>query len=99
MQEVLTEQYNDQLRELREAGLSESSPEVRNAVRQLRDEERAPLDSVQVQLLPSFQAPGPPFPFTISSFAGDCGRGVRRFQTALDLTIFGKELKSWEPSE
>ena len=50
MQEVLTEQYNDQLRELREAGLSESSPEVRNAVRQLRDEERAPLASVQVQL-------------------------------------------------
>jgi len=50
MQEVLTEQYNDQLRELREAGLSESSPEFRDAVRELRDEERAPLGSVQVTI-------------------------------------------------
>ena len=48
MQEALTEQYNDQLRELREAGMSESSAEFRDVVRELRDEERAPLDAVQV---------------------------------------------------
>lgn len=48
MQEALTEQYNDQLRELREAGLVESAAEFREIVRKLRDEERAPLDAMQV---------------------------------------------------
>ena len=42
------EQYNDQLRELREAGLSEEAEEVRSALRALRDEERAPEASVKV---------------------------------------------------
>lgn len=50
-QEALVEQYNDQLRELREAGLSEQAEEVREALRALRDEERAPEASVQVQSL------------------------------------------------
>lgn len=50
MQEALTEQYNDQLRELREAGLSETSKEFREIVRELRDEERAPLNATQVCL-------------------------------------------------
>lgn len=47
-QEALVEQYNDQLRELREAGLSETAEEVRDALRALRDEERAPESSVKV---------------------------------------------------
>ena len=47
-QEALTEQYNDQLRELREAGLGEQAEEVREALRALRDEERAPESSVKV---------------------------------------------------
>ena len=51
MQEALTEQYNDQLRELREAGMSESSAEFRDIVRELRDEDRAPLDAVQARRL------------------------------------------------
>ena len=50
LQEALTEQYNDQLRELREAGLAETAQDVREALRELRDEERAPLDAVQVLL-------------------------------------------------
>lgn len=50
-QEALVEQYNDQLRELREAGLTEQAEEVREALRALRDEERAPEASVQVQPL------------------------------------------------
>jgi len=49
-QEALVEQYNDQLRELREAGLSEQAEEVREALRALRDEERAPESSVKVRL-------------------------------------------------
>lgn len=48
VQEALTEQYNDQLRELREAGLTEDAAELREVVRELRDEERAPLDAMQV---------------------------------------------------
>ena len=51
MQEALTEQYNDQLRELREAGMSESSAEFRDVVRELRDEERAPLDAIQASCI------------------------------------------------
>lgn len=47
-QEALTEQYNDQLRELREAGLADQVEEVREALRALRDEERAPESSVTV---------------------------------------------------
>ena len=42
------EQYNDQLRELREAGLTEQAEEVREVLRDLRDEERAPEASVKV---------------------------------------------------
>ena len=47
-QEALVEQYNDQLRELREAGLTEQAEEVREALRALRDQERAPESSVKV---------------------------------------------------
>ena len=47
-QEAFVEQYNDQLRELREAGLTEEAEEVREALRALRDEERAPEASVKV---------------------------------------------------
>ena len=47
-QEALVEQYNDQLRELREAGLTEQAEEVRETLRALRDEERAPEASVKV---------------------------------------------------
>lgn len=50
-QEALVEQYNDQLRELREAGLSERAEEMREALRTLRDEERAPESSVKVGFL------------------------------------------------
>lgn len=48
-QEALVEQYNDQLRELRQAGLTEQAEEVREALRALRDQERAPEASVQVK--------------------------------------------------
>ena len=47
----MTEQYNDQLRELREAGLAEQAEEVREALRALRDEERAPESSVKVYVV------------------------------------------------
>ncbi|DBA84226.1 TPA: hypothetical protein ACH3X2_006291 [Trebouxia sp. C0005] len=56
-QEALVEQYNDQLRELREAGLSEQAEEVREALRALRDEERAPESSVKVPDIMSLQRP------------------------------------------
>lgn len=56
-QEALVEQYNDQLRELREAGLSETAEEVRDALRALRDEERAPESSVKVPDIMSLQRP------------------------------------------
>ena len=49
MQEAIVEQYNDQLRELREAGLAEQLTEVRVTLRELRDEERAPDGTVQVR--------------------------------------------------
>lgn len=42
MQEAIVEQYNDQLRELREAGLADELTDVRATLRDLRDEERAP---------------------------------------------------------
>ena len=41
MQEAIVEQYNDQLRDLREAGLAEEFRDVRITLRELRDEERA----------------------------------------------------------
>ena len=47
-QEALVEQYNDQLRELREAGLTEQAEDVRQVLRDLRDEERAPEAAVKV---------------------------------------------------
>ena len=47
-QEALVERYNDQLRELREAGLTEQAEEIREVLRDLRDEERAPEASVKV---------------------------------------------------
>ncbi|DBA86769.1 hypothetical protein WJX77_010228 [Trebouxia sp. C0004] len=56
-QEALVEQYNDQLRELREAGLSEQAEEVREALRALRDKERAPESSVKVPDIMSLQRP------------------------------------------
>jgi len=42
LQDVATEQYNEQLRTLREAGLSEEVPEVRALLLRLRDMQRAP---------------------------------------------------------
>ena len=42
------EQYTDQLRDIREAGLAEEAGEVREALRALRDEERAPESTVKV---------------------------------------------------
>ena len=48
MQEAIVEQYNDQLRELREAGLADKLSDVRVTLRELRDEERAPEGGVQV---------------------------------------------------
>lgn len=50
MQEALTERYTDQLRELRSAGLSDSEKGLREALKELRDEERAPLDAIQVNV-------------------------------------------------
>lgn len=50
IQDALTERYNDQLRELRAAGLTETAADLREAVLQLRDEERAPLEAVQVSI-------------------------------------------------
>ncbi|KAI7845406.1 hypothetical protein COHA_001111 [Chlorella ohadii] len=41
MQDALTDVCNEQLRQLREAGLADSAPEVRQAVREMRDEARA----------------------------------------------------------
>eukprot|EP00887_Chlorella_sp_A99_P004515 scaffold34.g4515.t1 len=41
LQDALTDMYNEQLRELRAAGLSNAAPQVRAAVVALRDEERA----------------------------------------------------------
>ncbi|GAB4820353.1 hypothetical protein N2152v2_007399 [Parachlorella kessleri] len=41
LQEALTDVYNDQLRQMREAGVSEAAPEVREAVKAMRDEERS----------------------------------------------------------
>lgn len=40
VQEALTDVYNDQLRQLREAGAVEAAPDVRAAVRAARDEDR-----------------------------------------------------------
>ncbi|KAK9866106.1 hypothetical protein WJX84_003968 [Apatococcus fuscideae] len=47
-QEALTEHYNDQLRDLRAAGLADTAGEFREVLRQLRDEERAPPNHAQV---------------------------------------------------
>ncbi|KAK9827415.1 hypothetical protein WJX74_000697 [Apatococcus lobatus] len=47
-QEALTEHYNDQLRDLRAAGLAEEAGEFRDVLRQMRDGERAPLNHAQV---------------------------------------------------
>lgn len=48
MQEAIVEQYNGQLRDIREAGLADELSNVRAVLRELRDEERAPEGSVQV---------------------------------------------------
>ena len=52
VQEALTERYTDQLRELRAAGLSDSEKGLREALKELRDEERAPMDATPVLCLP-----------------------------------------------
>ena len=44
----MVEQYNDQLRELRLHDLADVSNTLRETIRELRDEERAPQDAVQV---------------------------------------------------
>lgn len=48
LQEAMVEQYNDQLRELRQKDMSEASTAFRETIRELRDEERAPQEAVQV---------------------------------------------------
>lgn len=48
LQEALTDVYNDDLRRLREAGVSEAAPEVREAVKACRDEDRSVEGSPQV---------------------------------------------------
>lgn len=48
MQDAIVEQYNDHLRELRQAGLAEEMADMRASFRDLRDEERAPESTVQV---------------------------------------------------
>ena len=48
LQEAIAEQYNDHLRELREAGLAEEASQLREVLRDLRDEERAPEGGVKV---------------------------------------------------
>ena len=45
----MVEQYNDQLRELRQNDITEVSAAFKETIRQLRDEERATEESVQVQ--------------------------------------------------
>lgn len=52
-QEALVEQYTDQLRDIREAGMADEAEEVREALRALRDEDRAPESTVKVNLLMS----------------------------------------------
>lgn len=42
LQDALTEVYTEQLRRLRASGLAEAAPDVRSAVRELRDGERSP---------------------------------------------------------
>ena len=42
VQDALTDTYNEQLRQLREAGVAEEVPDVRAMIRRLRDIERAP---------------------------------------------------------
>ena len=49
MQEAIVDQYNDQLRELREAGLADQLADLRATLRMLRDEERAPEGSIKVR--------------------------------------------------
>ena len=48
LQEAMVEQYNDQLRELREHDMTDVSEAFRQTVRELRDEERTPPGAVQV---------------------------------------------------
>lgn len=48
VQEALTDVYNDQLRQLREAGAADTAPEVREAVKAMRDEERSIEGAPQV---------------------------------------------------
>ena len=50
-QEALVEQYTDQLRDIREAGMADEAEEVREALKALRDEDRAPESTVKVNLL------------------------------------------------
>ena len=52
LQEAIAEQYNDHLRELREAGLTEEASQLREVLRDLRDEERAPEGGVKVCCTP-----------------------------------------------
>lgn len=47
-QEALVEQYTDQLRDIRQAGIAEEAEEVREVLRALRDEDRAPESTVKV---------------------------------------------------
>ncbi|KAK9795541.1 hypothetical protein WJX73_001955 [Symbiochloris irregularis] len=55
MQDAIVEQYNDHLRELRQAGLAEEMADVRASLRDLRDEERAPESTVQAPDLMKLQ--------------------------------------------
>ena len=55
LQEAYTEQYTDDLRRLRQAGLSAAAAPVREAVLALRDEERAPDGAPTVPYLAEMQ--------------------------------------------
>jgi demethoxyubiquinone hydroxylase (CLK1/Coq7/Cat5 family) len=55
--ESMTDVFNEQLREMREAGVSESAEDVRLLVRELRDQERAPSGSPRVPDMLSLRSP------------------------------------------
>jgi demethoxyubiquinone hydroxylase (CLK1/Coq7/Cat5 family) len=55
--ESMTDVFNEQLREMREAGVSESAEDVRLLVRELRDQERAPAGSPGVPDILSLRSP------------------------------------------
>jgi demethoxyubiquinone hydroxylase (CLK1/Coq7/Cat5 family) len=59
VQDAMTDAFNEQLREMREAGLADlkSAEKVRLIVRELRDQERAPADAPHVPDIMSLRDP------------------------------------------